>query len=101
MKIAVKPEGRPNIYLPEADSLKAFIESKGFEHIHNFIPSGAFIIGADHSVESVLKDIDNSEALAVFTDNSNMGHSLAIIRNNCLECYDIGDLTVDDLEVSA
>lgn len=99
VKIAVTPEGRPHIWLPEAASLKAFIVAKGLESIHNLNPGGMFMIGADHDVKSVLEDIDNSEALAVFTDKTNMGHSLVVIRNNKLECFDIGALTVEDLDI--
>ena len=48
MKIKAQKEGRPNIYIPEKKSLKAFIISKKFDMIHNFIPSGSMILGADH-----------------------------------------------------
>ncbi len=99
VKIVATPEGRPNIFLPTTDSLKAFIASKGLNSIHNFIPNGPVIIGADHPVESVLEDIDAAERLAVFTDKSNMGHSLAVIRNGRLECYDIGSIRMDDLDI--
>ena len=47
---------------------------------------------------SVLKDIDKADRLAIFTDpKQNMRHSLAIIRGEKLECYDIGDITEDQL----
>lgn len=101
MKIQVKPEGRKNIWLPEKESLKNFIKLKGLKKIHNFIPSGMMMLGADHELEDVLKDIDRAERLAVFTDHlANMGHSLALIYKNKLECYDIGRLTEKDLQIS-
>lgn len=101
MKIKVKPEGRKDIWIPTSKSnLKKWIRSKKFAQIHNFIPSELFMIGADHSVESVLKDIDKADRFAVFTDiSANMGHSLALIHNEKLECYDIGKLTENDLEI--
>jgi hypothetical protein len=102
MKLKVKPEGRENIYIPtDKENLKKFIKSRKLETIHNFIPSGMMMIGADHDVKSVLKDIDRAERMAVFTDHSaNMGHSLSIIFNNKLECYDIGKLSKEDLEIN-
>lgn len=100
MKLKVKPEGRPDVYLPEKESLKDFIKSRKLEKIHNFIPSGMMMIGADHDVEGVLDDIDKADRLAVFTSDANMGHSLALISNNKLECYDIGKISLSDLEIN-
>lgn len=97
MKINVIPEGRENIWIPEQESLKAFILSKNFETIHNF-KGGSILMGANHEVKSVLDDIDNCERSAIFTDaKANMGHSLALIINNSLEMYDIGKITLDDI----
>jgi hypothetical protein len=97
-KIKAKAEGRENIWIPEKESLKAWIKNKKFEQIHNFIPSGNIILGADHSVESVLKDIDNADRIAVFTNGvGNMGHALSIIKDEKLECYDIGELNDKDI----
>jgi hypothetical protein len=100
-KIKVKAEGRKDIWIPiDKDNLKKWISGKKFEVIHNFIPNGMMIIGADHDVEGVLLDIDKSDRIALFTDsNANMGHSLALIYEEKLECYDIGKITEEDLEI--
>ena len=100
MKIKVKKEGRPNIYIPEKESLKKFIKSKKLKQIHNFILSGAMMLGADHDVKSVLEDIDRADRIAIFTDNQNMGHSLALIYENKLEAYDIGKIKEEDLSLT-
>lgn len=100
-KIKVKPEGRPDIWLVEdKESLKAFIrEHLEGKEVHNFINGVGIVVGADHSLESVLDDIDGSERIAVMTDpNANMGHALAIADVK-LEMYDIGPVTKEDLEV--
>jgi hypothetical protein len=101
MKIKVKKEGRKNIWIPlDLENLKDWIKEKDFKQIHNFTPNGMMILGADHEVGSVLDDIDQADRLAVFTDKfMNMGHSLAIIFKERLECYDIGKLTIEDLEI--
>lgn len=102
MKIKVKPEGREEVYIPEKESLKEWIKSKNFEQIHNFVPSGPLIIGADHDIDSVLMDIDEAERLAVLTGSSklaNLEHGLSLIINNRLELYDIGDVSEKDLEI--
>ena len=107
MKLKVKEEGRENMYVPERQSLRDFVVSRKFKTIHNFIPTGSMMLGADHDAESVLKDIDKANRFAVFTDtNANMGHSLALIfgdaskgDNEKLECYDIGEISKNDLEI--
>ena len=107
-RIKVKKESRKNIYIPERKSLKDFIVSKKFKKIHNFIPTGTIMLGADHDVKSVLDDVEKASRMAIFTDpNANMGHSLALIfgshekgTNEKLECYDIGKLTKEDLEIT-
>jgi len=105
-KIQVKPEGRKNIWIPTKDSVKMFIKSKGWKTIHNFVPSGFMMIGADHTIKDVLEDINRASRLAIFTDNSNMGHSLALIFGDYekgdkekLECYNIGKILLSDLEI--
>jgi hypothetical protein len=102
MKIKCIPEGRKDIYVPDKESLKQWIKSKDFKQIHNF-KTGGMMIGADHDVDSVLEDIDNSERLALVIGKQagqNFGHSLAIVQNNRLELYDIGKITEDDLEIT-
>lgn len=102
-KLKVQKEGREGIYLPKKHDLKDFILSKKLKKIHNFISNGSMFLGADHSIKSVLEDIDAAERLAVLTGRAakqNMGHALAIIRNNRLEVYDIGEVTDADLEVA-
>jgi len=100
IKIKVKPEGRKDIWVPlDKENLKQWIKNKGFDAIHNFIPAGAMILGANHKVDDVLKDIDRADRLAIFTDSTaNMGHSLALIYKDKLDCYDIGKLTKKDLD---
>lgn len=99
MKLSVTPEGRPGIYLPNKEGLKAFIKARGLTEIHNFSALGPMAIGANHNVESVLADIDAADRIAVFTYGANMGHSLALITRDRLECYDIGLIQETDLEV--
>lgn len=99
-KVKVKPEGRKNIWIPEKNSLKSFIRARKLKKIHNFIPSGMMMLGADHDVKSVLQDIDRADRLAIFTDETaNMGHSLSLIFKEKLECYDIGAIEEKDLEI--
>jgi hypothetical protein len=109
IKIKAKPEGREGIYVPEKESLKEWIKAKKFKQIHNFIPTGSMMIGADHDVKSVLKDIDRAMRLGILTgdhSNGNMGHALSLIfgdydkgEKEKLEVYDIGRVEEDDIEV--
>lgn len=106
-RIAVTPEGRDGVWLADRSSLKEWIEAQGFDEIHNYVSSGPMLIGADHSVESVLADIDTAERIAILTGDSqrgNMGHALALIMPpegalpERLYMYDIGKVTDADLE---
>lgn len=103
MKIKVKKEGRKGMYLVEKEDIKEFIKSKNFEQIHNYpAPTGNIFVGADHSVKSVLEDIDKSERIAILIGSAcanNMGHSLSVIINNKLEMFDIGEITEKDLDI--
>lgn len=104
MKIKCTPEGREDIYVPEKESLKAWIKSRKFKYIHHFFPNGMMFIGADHDIKSVLEDIDKAERIGLTigkNSGTQIGHELAIIINNKLGVYDIGKLTKDDLEITA
>ena len=100
-KIIVKAEGRENVYVvTDRESLKEYIKTLGLEKIHNFVQNGNILFGTDHSVDSVFSDIDKAERLAVFTDPvMNTRHSVALIINNKLECYDVGEITKENLSI--
>lgn len=118
-KIRAVPDGREGyegFFLPDRESLKAFIRATGQKKIHNFVVPGGMALGADHDVGGVLDDIDRAERVAVATGPAaahNIGHSLALVmppddspryeglppRPQRLEMYDIGHLTEEDLEV--
>lgn len=109
--IAVTPEGREGVWLADRASLKAWIEAQHFECIHNFGDTRTgIILGADHDVASVLKDIDKAERVAILTGASqrgNMNHALALIAPpegrlpERLEMYDIGPIDESVLDLSA
>lgn len=107
--IVVSPEGREGIWLADRASLKAWIAAQGFEEIHNFGTSApGMLVGADHSVESVLSDIDEADKVAVLTGQArrdNVGHALALIMPpnhglpERLEMYDIGEIPESVLQI--
>lgn len=102
-KLKVKPEGRENIYIATADNLKKWIMSKKFKAIHNIIPSSSMMIGADHEVTEVLRDIDRADRIGILIESAarnNMNHSLVLVTNNKLEMYDIGEITEEDLIIT-
>ena len=103
MKIKVSKEGRVGIYIPEKESLKAWIKAKKWKVIHHFMPSSNMMLGADHDVKGVLEDIENADRLAICTKQSgsaNMGHELAVIKGEKLELFDIGAITDNDLQLT-
>lgn len=102
MKISVTREGRDNVWIPDPDSLIAWIKEQKFKQIHNFLTSSSVVIGADHDVKYVIEDIRSAERLALTTDDvwaANFCHALSVIKDNELQLYDIGEITESDLEV--
>lgn len=100
MKIKAQPEGRDGIYIPDRESLIEWIRAQHFEDIHNLI-TGGIMLGADHSPESVIADIQKADRLAITTGKhwrENMRHALALIFGRKLELYDIGEITPDMIE---
>jgi len=98
MDIRVTPEGRDGVWIPESDDVISFIWSLEFDSIHNYNPNprSSILIGADWSKESVVEKVENAERLAVLTGEAkegNMNHALAVIQNNELSIFDIGDVT--------
>ena len=106
MKIKVKPEGREGVWVveweAEINSLIDFIRAYPSKEIHNFIPNGSLMLGADWSKKSVIDEIKKAERVAILTGDSrrhNMNHALSVISNNELYIFDIGKITESDLEV--
>lgn len=108
MKITVIPEGREGIWLPDRDSLKAWISAQGFDDVHNMVDIGPVLVGADHSVDSLLTAIDEAERIAIMTGESfrgNRSHALAVISPpgdglpERLQAYDVGEIALADLDV--
>lgn len=107
LRIAVTPEGREDIWIADRESLKAWIVAQEFEAIHNMATSvPGMTIGADHSVASVLDDIDGADRVALMTGpmrRHNLNHALALImpadgrRPERLEMYDIDEVTEEHL----
>ena len=107
MKIKVTPEGREGVWnIEKEEAIKAVNNYKDkmiHNFIHNFIPGGPAVIGADWQKDSVIETINESERIAVLTGSSlkhNMNHALAVIVKNSLYMFDIGDVKESDLEIA-
>lgn len=103
MKIKVQPEGREGVWTADKKSLIDFLKAYPDSEIHNFIPNGGFMLGADWSRKAVIDEVKKSERLAVLTGGArkhNMNHALAVITDNKLFCFDIGEITDDDLLIN-
>lgn len=103
-RITVTAEGRDNIYTPDKQNLIDWIQDKSFDVIHHFMPRGKTLIGADWEPDSVINAINNADQIALTIGNQwkhNYKHALAIITNNSLDLYDIGEISVEDLDVGA
>jgi len=102
MKLKVKNEGRENIFEAEKSDLIEWLKDNGWKEIHNINPNGNFFMGFDNSIESVIEDIEKSDRLGILIGSAlanNLGHGLSVIVDNRLKMFDIGNITIDDLEV--
>lgn len=102
MKLKVKNEGRENIFETEKSDLIEWLKEKGWKDLHSINPNGNLFMGFDNSIESVIDDIEKSERLGILIGSAlvnNLGHGLSIIVDNRLKMFDIGNITIDDLEV--
>ena len=101
-KIKVKPEGREGVWLAEKESVVDFLLDYEFDKIHNMIPTGSMMLGADWSKESVIEEVERSERVAIMTGEAskhNLNHSLSVISKNELYIFDIGEITESNLVV--
>lgn len=102
MKLKVKNEGRENIFEAEKSDVVNWLQEKGWKELHNINPNGNVFMGFDNSIESVIEDIEKSERIGILIGSAlanNLGHGLSIIVDNRLKMFDIGNITINDLEV--
>jgi len=102
-KIKVKPEGRNGLWIPEKESVIDFLNNFNDTHIHNMLPNGGTILGCDFSKEETIKQIKESERLAIATGSAlvtNMQHALAVIIDNKLSLFNIGEIEESDLLIT-
>ena len=101
MKILATKEGRDGVWSVEKNNIIAWLKQNELEVIHCFIPSVSAFVGADWDKESVIEKINNAEIVAVVTGKAkqqNMGHALAVIVDNKLYVFDIGEINDSDIE---
>jgi len=101
-KIKVTPEGRNGVWIIDKKEAVKIINSQKDEMIHNIISAEIGVIGADWSKKSAIKIIKKSAKLAITTGeslNKNFRHSLAVVANDTLYLFDIGEITEENLEV--
>ena len=102
MKIKVKPEGRAGVWIPEKESVVDFIKNLEGDTVHNMLPTGGLMLGADYSKKSTIGAINRSERIAILTGDAakgNLRHALSLITNNELSMFDIGEITRNDLYI--
>ena len=96
MRIAVEPEGREGVFLPERRSLIDWLREHWPEPIHCFLgANNPVLIGADWSVEKVIAEVTRAERVALLTGEAkrgNMNHALAVIVDNELRMFDGGEV---------
>lgn len=102
-RIKVYKEGREGVYIVSQKDIINFLEDSDLEEIHCNLNGNSIIIGADWEKDSVIEEIKKTDKLAILTGKArinNMGHSLAVISNNILKMFDIGQITENDLDIS-
>lgn len=99
-KIYVTAEGREGAYLISKEEATRVVKAYPGEEIHHQFQNPPMFLGADHSKEDVLDDIQKAEKLAIITEpNFTMRHHLVLIFDNKRHAYDIGEIKPSDLLV--
>lgn len=99
-KIHVTNEGREGAYLITKEEATRVVTEYPGEEIHHQFQNPPMFLGADHSKEDVLEDIQKAEKLAIITEpNFTMRHHLVLIFDNKRHAYDIGEVKTSDLVV--
>lgn len=99
MKINVTPEWRPDMYIPNKQSLIEFIRESEQAEIHCMIWVAMMMVWADWHKDSLIKEIEKSERIGILLWNAkknNLWHALAVITNNELKMF---DLSIDKLDL--
>ena len=99
-RIKAKPEGREGMYIVQKEDMIDWLLEYPEELIHNYKTSTTFAMGANWSKEGVIDQIKLSERVAVMTGKAlinNLRHALAVITDNKLDIFDIGEITDEDI----
>lgn len=94
MKIRCRRED-VETFVPEVEDLVAWIEAQDLEKIHNFLPRGSILLGADWPVDHVLKRLRKDSRVVVTTGKAlqqNVGHAISVVDGEFLYLFDVGDL---------
>lgn len=88
------PEGRPGIWLIDADQAEALIHEKPGSTIHNFIDGGMALLGADWEKESAvaLVHTEGKRCALVFPPNGTMKHQLVVLDDKKKWMFDVGEI---------
>lgn len=101
--IKVTPEGRDGLWIADKDSVVEFLDGYEHDEIHNLMPAGVVQLGADWEKVKVIEKVKDAERIAIATGSSyrsNLRHALAVIVDNELLLFDIGEITEDGLEMT-
>lgn len=96
MGIAVEPEGREGVWVPDREQLVAWLRAREERFpIHCFIGTG-ILIGADWETESVIEEVEAADRVALLTGDAyaqNLSHALAVIsKQEKLFMFDVGSV---------
>jgi len=80
--------GQYGLWIPEKESVIDFLNNFNDTHIHNMLPNGGTILGCDFSKEETIKQIKE------------MQHALAVIIDNKLSLFNIGEIEESDLLIT-
>lgn len=86
------PEGRPGIWLIDANQAEALIHQKPGATIHNFIDGGMAMLGADWTKEQAVGLVHTEGKRSAVIFENTLKHQLVVIDHEKRWAFDIGEI---------
>lgn len=87
------PEGRPGIWLIDAQTAEALIHAKAGSMIHNFIGHDSIMVGADWTKEDAVGLVHSGFRLAmIFPPCPTYKHQLVVMNDEKRWAFDVGEI---------
>lgn len=88
------------VYICDKETVKEWLKSKGWTELHEMVSDGGNARGGDHvPLEKIFENIDNCEAVAIYTRNVHDNHRLTLMMGGMkILYYNVLEVMRDELD---